>query len=1028
MTNRKFTPGQEVRLISNPDKILVIASELTGSSPEKKYRCSDGGTYYESQIEPIIYSDNHKLIEFENVNALFTSLLINEPTFANLYSLYSSRVNHVPYQFRPVLKLLRSERPRLLIADDVGVGKTIEAGLILKELQARQDIKSVLVICPKALVAEKKWQTELKRFGQEFTQLDGGKLKHCLDEMDADGEWPREHRYTILPFSLLQESLLEGKKTKISHKKGLSSLDIPPKFDLIIVDEAHHIRNRGTLKYKCVKFFCEHAEAVLLMTATPIQLHNGNLFTLLNVLRPDIVIDEPTFEEMGKPNPHIHAAVNALRAFIPKESVLKVRCELENAVKVYPRIKESPEFQKIWEILRVDEMNQETRVALIRDIARLSTFDGIINRTRRRDISGQFAIRTPITTAVDFTDEQREFYNLLLQTAENIFEYRNGNQAIGFMLSTIKRQASSCLYALAPYIDDWVAKRLRINEINIDGDNDGDNDDDKQEEDLIVQLDKMEFPEYLLDGIIKLRNVAKNLSAHDPKLNAFIKIVRDKQNLPNNKLLVFTSFRHTLAYLESNLRKTGVRIGIIHGGVADDERRSLRQRFSKAKEQDEAIDVLLSTEVGGEGLDFQFCDAMVNYDLPWNPMRIEQRIGRIDRYGQKSDMVVINNLITPNTIDGDIYERCLLRIGVFREALGASEEILGDIVKEIKDIAESFTLTPEQRQEKLDILEITKISQIKEQQELEEQSAQFFGLNVHADDDFETPTSAWLKPDALFTTLKLYLRHRLGSAKEYIVGEHPLKNLRLDAESRLLLYEDYKQIKKDGASKAEVNHWEKFLKGKAPNLQITFEQDCANEQNEQGRDVVLLHATHPLLKQSAHHLRHNETFVFQCRVCTQDIPAGIYPFAIYQWIKKHVRHDEYDLIAVSITDQLEKQLFTLLQKATARTGQLPAQAVFDDLDERHYKRWQAAKATHQGAVQRSVDAKLDSLTFSTKAKQEQAKQRELNPDSRISKMGAGELERIELEFSSKKRELESAVGRADIFISTIAFGVMEIAS
>ncbi len=148
--------------------------------------------------------------------------------------------------------------------------------------------------------------------------------------------------------------------------------------------------------------------------------------------------------------------------------------------------------------------------------------------------------------------------------------------------------------------------------------------------------------------------------------------------MPNRRLLLFSSFRHTLAYVDAALRAGGVRVGLIHGGVADDDRRRLRKAFALPPEHDDAIDVLLSSEVGSEGLDFQFCDALVNYDIPWNPMRIEQRIGRIDRYGQASQTVAIYNFVTPGTVDFDIFNRCLLRIGVFERAIGGSEAILGE--------------------------------------------------------------------------------------------------------------------------------------------------------------------------------------------------------------------------------------------------------------------------------------------------------------------------------------------------------------
>ena len=129
--------------------------------------------------------------------------------------------------------------------------------------------------------------------------------------------------------------------------------------------------------------------------------------------------------------------------------------------------------------------------------------------------------------------------------------------------------------------------------------------------------------------------------------------------------------------------------------------------------------MMLFSEVGCEGLDYQFCDCIVNYDLPWNPMRIEQRIGRIDRRGQQSDYVTIINLITPGTVDADIYERCLLRIGVFESALGGSEEILGDITTELQEIAENYALSEEERRTKLQQLADNKILLIQETERLE---------------------------------------------------------------------------------------------------------------------------------------------------------------------------------------------------------------------------------------------------------------------------------------------------------------------
>jgi ATP-dependent helicase HepA len=174
-------------------------------------------------------------------------------------------VKFVPYQYRPVLKLIRADRPRLLIADEVGVGKTIEAGLIIKELRARMDINSVLVICPKALVAERKWFTEMKRFDEHFTALDGPLLRHCLKETDLEGEWPEQYAKAILAFSLFDSTLVLGHSGRgRNNDRGLLELNPPPQFDLVIVDEAHHIRNSETFLHQGVRFLCDNAKAVAL--------------------------------------------------------------------------------------------------------------------------------------------------------------------------------------------------------------------------------------------------------------------------------------------------------------------------------------------------------------------------------------------------------------------------------------------------------------------------------------------------------------------------------------------------------------------------------------------------------------------------------------------------------------------------------------------------------------------------------------------------------------------------------------------
>lgn len=1004
-----FTPGQLVRLKSNRDKVFPVLSVPPNSGGERRYLVFEDNkptNYYESQLECVpTAQDDRTTLPLAEFHARLTALLLAAPSSINLYSLHSGRVRFVPYQYRPVLKLLRADRPRLLIADDVGVGKTIEAGLILKELQARAEIKSVLILCPKPLVAEGKWRGEMKRFGEDFTHLDGDTLRHCLHETDLDGEWPRQHSRIILPFSLIDDALLNGKAQKRGKKtKGLLDLDPPPRFDLVIVDEAHHIRNANTWLHQGVKFFCDHAEAVVFLTATPIQLGNQDLFTLLNVLRPDLVIDQASFEFMAEPNKHIHAAANHLRS-AAADAQQQAVAELKLAAGSFSFI-ETPDFQRVLDTLAESEISPATRVALIREIERFSSFDSLINRTRRRDI-GNFTTRKPETVSVPFTDAQRAFYDQLIATAARLFTQNHGRQAVLFMLSTLRRQAASCLYALAPFIDQWLDGKLNdleLAEINDD------------ETDSVEVLP----PGSLQADIEQLRQAARMLDPADPKLDAFLAIVREKQVLPNNKLLVFTSFRHTLFYLERKLLAASVRVGVIHGGVADEDRRDIRQRFAQAKEQADTLDVLLSTEVGSEGLDFQFCDGMVNYDLPWNPMRIEQRIGRIDRYGQKSEVVVINNLITPGTLDADIYERCLLRIGVFQQALGASEEILGQISQQLHTISESFDLTPQQRRERLQQLADNELREIQEQEALESRAAELFGLSLPRDDDLTTPTSAWLAPEALHQSVSLYLRNRSSKEQEAILGNQSLKTLRLDADTRTRLLEDFQRLKADNH---EARAWERWLKGNTPHLEVTFDQDCASDNPK----AALLHPAHPLLRQAAAHLHLHQPVYVQCQVQTAELSAGAYPFVLYQWHKQGMRAD-YELVAVAESPEVEARLFALLCSALAVDDrELPAQTVFDALESRHHQRWRDALANHKETNRQLVDYRLNSLTASTKARLRQVNdQLSKATDEKIRTMKQAEHDRIKADYQRRKEKLEAAKEAADIRAEVVAFGMLEV--
>ena len=215
------------------------------------------------------------------------------------------------------------------------------------------------------------------------------------------------------------------------------------------------------------------------------------------------------------------------------------------------------------------------------------------------------------------TADQAELHDALLETQAEIFRTLHGDQNVKFMMTTLRRQLASCLYGLEPMLEDILSRHLdelAWTEADVTG--------SIPLEGTITQIQ---------DQIQVILEKAKSINSRDQKLEALRGAIQERQHLPNNKIMLFSSFRHTLAYLYKHLKADGIRVGMIHGGVADEERLELRNRFEKPRTEHDSLDLMLFSEVGCEGLDYQFCDCMVNYDLPWNPMRIEQRIGRIDR-------------------------------------------------------------------------------------------------------------------------------------------------------------------------------------------------------------------------------------------------------------------------------------------------------------------------------------------------------------------------------------------------------------
>lgn len=1015
--NSEIKENSLVHLIGSPE-IKGIVHKITQLGSITKYDVYVDRilrTFYSGQIAIVEESSGYNWMDVETFCSYLTAYQINNPSSQNLYSLNSARIDFVPYQFRPALKMIHADEPRILIADSVGVGKTIEAGLIIKELEARNELERVVVICPRPLVAERKWELEMKRFDEEFIPIDGPTFRQIVSDTNRDGEWPIRYNKTIIPYSIMDSRVYLGEKQKRTTTIGLSELDPEPHFDLVIVDEAHHIRNGSTDKekafaYKCTKYFCDHADAVVMLTATPLQTGDSDLFTLLNVLRPDIVVDQKTFALMSRPNEYISRAVRLVRGAEDgwAEKATKELLEVRRTQWGDNVIAENNLYDDILFRLESEKINREERVKLISDIESLHSFNMMINRTRRRDIQ-DFCVRRSHTISTEFTEYQQTLHNELLTFERGALTILHNPRSVSFMMSTIRRQAASCIFGLAPYIRDIIERRIQ--QINDDPDSSFSGfDSDGNNSDAISKL---------AQSILIL---ADNLPDEDPKFDATMQIISQKQKESNNKIMLFSTFRHTLSYLKRKFEQNGLRVAQIDGSVKDTVRYELKERFELPYEEKEAIDILLFTEVGSEGLDYQFCDMMINYDLPWNPMRIEQRIGRIDRRGQQSEVVNIYNIITENTIDADIYYRCLLRIGVFESNIGDCEEILGTIASDIESIAFNTDLTDIERRIKLEQIADNEVRKAQELDRLEEEERELFGFDLTeftTSQEIRQAENPWITPLGLQKLIEQYLFERLGSGV-HILGSSELKTIRLSASARGIIRDDLRKL--PGSRNMLRRTWENYLCGKNPTHSITFNSETASK----NRDSFFITAMHPLAKQAASYFASIDTAYLQLEYYTDSIPEGLYPFSVYAW-KCDGFNNYTQILTVCKNDRISADLPYILENSKSLSSYNKVESDWSDLELMQVEMWQKARELHKRETASTITYKLESLG-NTQRNRIRSLEQQINDamDDSIRRMRMSELETVKENFKRKAEEISTTASKSEIYSSLLANGLVVV--
>ena len=694
MSASRFSVGAAVRRKSQPDAVGIIRDrgyleEATGQwiYPVQFGNAVRGVAHTELELLPEhtdAWNDirDGTFASAEAFRTLLTFERLRRPPSPIAASFGSAKAAFYPFQFKPLLKFLENPRKRLLIADDVGLGKTIEAGYIIRELKSRmRSLERVLLVVPSRL--RTKWKTEMeRRFGERFEIVSGKEVAALRKSMETHGEVKR--------FSWIVS--IESARARVVAQ---FLEDLQPPIDIVVVDEAHRMRNPETLQHRLGKALSACAENMVLLTATPVQTDLDNLYRLLNIL-DELEFQDPTlFEDQVAANHPIVRAGGAIRSNPPAVAA---------AVDALESMKENPYTRPLTEsgyftslLARCRQAQSSSRdelVALQRDINELSLTGNIVSRTRKVEVIPNRIVRAATVVWVRYTPTERAFYD---SVAELCRVMRPDLSGWGRALAALQafRATASCIPAAAKrFRDKFAHGRAIIDGIAADFDDDHENEDGR----TITDRSSTELHKRLGE----INSALGRLTEEDTKYECLKEALRsiwheDKSaSRPPRKVVLFAFFKPTLAYLSERLSTDKVSSRLINGDIPIPEREARIDEFATNPD----IRLLLSSEVGSEGLDLQFASVVVNYDLPWNPMVVEQRIGRIDRIGQATPRIVILNLVAAETIEDRILYRLYERIGLFRESIGEIEPILGDPIEKLTADAVRGDLT-EQQQESL---------------------------------------------------------------------------------------------------------------------------------------------------------------------------------------------------------------------------------------------------------------------------------------------------------------------------------------
>ena len=513
-----------------------------------------------------------------------------------LGALLASRVMVKPHQVGVVQRVLSARRPRFVLADEVGLGKTIEAGMIFSALRLAGLARRVLVVAPSHLTVQ--WLVELfHKFNHLFTLMDTERYDQSLDEQPTVSPWSR-FNFVVTSLELLQRN--EQYRTEAG--------DPSAHWDLVIIDEAHHLK--GEKAYEAAQALARNSWGLLLLTATPMQLDPAEYQALLSLIDP---LTAPTAKEFEERLARQEELSSVLRALLKGKSA-------DSAVKQLAA--KFPDDEALQEIDDPDEL-------LLHLAETYSLSDRLVRN--RRAVVGGFSERKLHVHPVELSKDELAARDAALAQLAKDATVR------GAALANLVRRLESSPAAFQA--------ALRNNKA--------------------------------------LAGMKLALPDKDAKFSTFVKLLREVwKKEPRAKILVFTEARDTLESLQSKLRNEHVEALAYHGELPLAERDRQVARFRDP----EGPKVLLSTEVGGEGRNFQFAHHLVNYDLPWSPATMEQRIGRLNRIGQ-TQSVDIHVFEAEGTFSADVLAVLRDAVGVFGETVGGLDAVLEEVEPRLTELA-----------------------------------------------------------------------------------------------------------------------------------------------------------------------------------------------------------------------------------------------------------------------------------------------------------------------------------------------------